>query len=456
MSVPPLNQFSAKAPPSGPFVTPTTLPNTALNLLSVPEMQRAQWMEFSQRLRAFGLPYASMTSPSPLPLPGALLPVDPRLYLDERHMRRFSFFHEEPKPSQSYIGLIAMGILSAKDKKLVLSDIYQWILDNYPYFRTRGPGWRNSIRHNLSLNDCFVKAGRAANGKGHYWAIHPAVVADFERGDFRRRRAQTKVRKAMGLTVQNEEEDTSSPPPPCSADVIEWRARMAMASRTQAKQTINEPMDELAAAEDDSASSVLEKPAAANKSPAKLHEDATSPNLVLPISSEQQLPFRPLPTLPLGYLPSLAWKNCYSPALFPPRFLPGQLPTGVYHHQQESASPLKAKKGFDIASLLAPDTSRMTVKADVTLNEVKESVSMKERANDEIITCSPAVANTTKSRRYSDDLTSERDRYEIYSSRLDVECFQDDDDARSDSDVDVDEKTCDNDINTDIQVEVKL
>jgi hypothetical protein len=59
---------------------------------------------------------------------------------------RARFIHEEPKPNHSYIGLIAMAILSSRDKKLVLSDIYQWILDNYPYFRTRGPGWRNSIR----------------------------------------------------------------------------------------------------------------------------------------------------------------------------------------------------------------------------------------------------------------------------------------------------------------------
>lgn len=99
-----------------------------------------------------------------------------------------------------------MAILSSRDKKLVLSDIYQWILDNYPYFRTRGPGWRNSIRHNLSLNDCFIKSGRSANGKGHYWAIHPANIDDFQKGDFRRRRAQRRVRRHMGLAVPDDDE----------------------------------------------------------------------------------------------------------------------------------------------------------------------------------------------------------------------------------------------------------
>ncbi|VEL27314.1 unnamed protein product [Protopolystoma xenopodis] len=57
------------------------------------------------------------------------------------------------------LGLIAKAILSTKERRMVLSDIYHWIQVNYAYFRTRGPGWRNSIRHNLSLNDCFIKVG---------------------------------------------------------------------------------------------------------------------------------------------------------------------------------------------------------------------------------------------------------------------------------------------------------
>lgn len=123
------------------------------------------------------------------------------------------------KPAHSYIGLIAMCILSTPEKRMVLNDIYQFILDNYPYYRNRGSGWRNSVRHNLSLNECFQKSGRAANGKGHYWTIHPANMEDFMIGDFRRRRAQRKVRRWNKMDVPSDEsddesEDATKPPLP--------------------------------------------------------------------------------------------------------------------------------------------------------------------------------------------------------------------------------------------------
>ena len=107
-----------------------------------------------------------------------------------------SFYVDEEKPNQSYIGLIGQAIMSSQDKKMVLSDIYKWVLTHYPYFRNKGPGWKNSVRHNLSLNDCFVKAGRSPNGKGNYWAINPENYEDFRKGDFRRRRAQRRNRKS--------------------------------------------------------------------------------------------------------------------------------------------------------------------------------------------------------------------------------------------------------------------
>ena len=96
---------------------------------------------------------------------------------------------DEEKPTQSYIGLISKAILSSPQQKLVLGDIYNYIMTNYPYFRNKGPGWRNSVRHNLSLNDCFVKMGRSPNGKGHFWAINPINYDDFSRGEYKRKRA---------------------------------------------------------------------------------------------------------------------------------------------------------------------------------------------------------------------------------------------------------------------------
>ena len=143
--------------------------------------------------------------------PPADLAMFPMAKLDPRLFR--IPFPEEPKPQHSYIGLIAMAILRAEGKKLVLADIYQYLLDNFAYFRHRGPGWRNSIRHNLSLNDCFIKAGRASNGKGHFWAVHPACQEDFLKGDFSRRKAQRKFRKYISMNISLEEDQTppSSP-----------------------------------------------------------------------------------------------------------------------------------------------------------------------------------------------------------------------------------------------------
>ncbi|XP_067270931.1 forkhead box Q2 [Pseudorasbora parva] len=104
----------------------------------------------------------------------------------------------DEKPAQSYIALISMAILDSEEKKLLLCDIYQWIMDRYPYFKSKDKNWRNSVRHNLSLNECFIKAGRSDNGKGHFWAIHPANFQDFSNGDYHRRRARRRIRRVTG------------------------------------------------------------------------------------------------------------------------------------------------------------------------------------------------------------------------------------------------------------------
>ncbi|XP_034609808.1 forkhead box protein D3-A-like [Trachemys scripta elegans] len=96
------------------------------------------------------------------------------------------------KPPLSYVALIAKAILSSPTNKLNLAAIYKYIEDNFPYYRNKDQGWRNSVRHNLSLNDCFIKVGRCEDGKGNYWSIHPANLNDFVHGDFKQHRRTRK------------------------------------------------------------------------------------------------------------------------------------------------------------------------------------------------------------------------------------------------------------------------
>lgn len=84
--------------------------------------------------------------------------------------------HVTSKPPYSFSCLIFMAIEESPTKKLPVKDIYDWIQVNFPYFRNAPTGWKNSVRHNLSLNKCFMKVEKDRGqgiGKGSYWCVDP-------------------------------------------------------------------------------------------------------------------------------------------------------------------------------------------------------------------------------------------------------------------------------------------
>lgn len=98
------------------------------------------------------------------------------------------------KPPYSYIALISMAITNSPDRKLTLGGIYKFITERFPFYRDNSRKWQNSIRHNLTLNDCFIKIPREPGrpGKGNYWALDPNAEDMFESGSFLRRRKRFK------------------------------------------------------------------------------------------------------------------------------------------------------------------------------------------------------------------------------------------------------------------------
>ncbi|CAB3373737.1 Hypothetical predicted protein [Cloeon dipterum] len=112
----------------------------------------------------------------------------------------------DQKPPYSYISLTAMAIWNSPEKMLPLSDIYRFIMDHFPYYRKNTQRWQNSLRHNLSFNDCFIKIPRRPDrpGKGAYWALHPSALDMFENGSLLRRRKRFKLMKTDKERLENE------------------------------------------------------------------------------------------------------------------------------------------------------------------------------------------------------------------------------------------------------------
>ncbi|XP_028402992.1 forkhead box protein L2-like [Dendronephthya gigantea] len=118
--------------------------------------------------------------------------------------------------SLSYIGMIATAILRSAETKLTLAGIYTYMEKHFYGILSNRPGWRNTVRHNLSLHECFVKGEIAAEGKGRFWRIHPNYFEQFKCGKFNKNILQNSVPifyRAFGnYRIPTPREDLPLPP----------------------------------------------------------------------------------------------------------------------------------------------------------------------------------------------------------------------------------------------------
>ncbi|KAI8082690.1 fork head domain-containing protein [Halteromyces radiatus] len=93
------------------------------------------------------------------------------------NIRSSSTIKRRRRPPHSYASMIAQAIMTSKEQKMTLRDIYAWVQQRYPHlYETNTSGCQNVIRHNLSLNRCFYKLPKSngrGKGKGGYWAVSP-------------------------------------------------------------------------------------------------------------------------------------------------------------------------------------------------------------------------------------------------------------------------------------------
>ncbi|XP_055614283.1 forkhead box protein biniou isoform X2 [Uranotaenia lowii] len=160
----PSNGYGLLKPPSPPL-SPQQMNGTG----SMADIQNLSSQQSQQHLQQ-----SSSISPLPSPIGNGNSKLSPPKAKHPTNVPYDPLVHIHNKPPYSFSSLIFMAIENCQQKALPVKEIYAWIVQHFPYFKTAPTGWKNSVRHNLSLNKCFQKVEKAANlGKGSLWMVEP-------------------------------------------------------------------------------------------------------------------------------------------------------------------------------------------------------------------------------------------------------------------------------------------
>lgn len=183
----------------------------------------------------------------PLPEPSSDMPLPPP-GLDPGQMRKAKSSRRNAWGNLSYADLITKAIESSPERRLTLSQIYDWMVRFVPYFKDKGDsnssaGWKNSIRHNLSLHTRFIRVQNEGTGKSSWWMLNPeggktgktprrrAASMDSANGKFlrikgkagkKKQQAQTAPEQTEGSPASQQAKWSESPASHTSDDFEVW------------------------------------------------------------------------------------------------------------------------------------------------------------------------------------------------------------------------------------------
>ncbi|EIN13889.1 hypothetical protein PUNSTDRAFT_140325 [Punctularia strigosozonata HHB-11173 SS5] len=81
------------------------------------------------------------------------------------------------RPQHTLPIILRCAIMGSPKQRLTIREIYAAMEDKYPYYRTAGTTWKQSVRHHLSLSRLFERTPRPPTepGFGSHWTVNLAA-----------------------------------------------------------------------------------------------------------------------------------------------------------------------------------------------------------------------------------------------------------------------------------------